>query len=161
MDDRRTKSSASVESGGARIVLDEGASSYRQRVEESVARDVDVALTTVSDQLGSGNNGLYLRLHARASARNDYSYEILIRSDGRLTQSIRRTIDGDAGGPALVQLTTGTTAFEVLQAYRVRFQVSGDRPARLRAKIWKRGEPEPERWTLEATDDAPELSRQA
>jgi hypothetical protein len=40
--------------------------------------------------------------------------------------------------------------------YTVKFRVDAQgQQARLRAKVWKRGEPEPEGWTLEAQDPLP------
>lgn len=149
-----TRSALWVEGGKAIGRLDDGGSSLGAALSQISARDVDVAFTLEFDKLGSGSNGLYLRHHVRQTATSEYRNEMLVKDDARLIYSIRKRVNSVES--VLVQLASnGPMAVDT--PYRLRFQVIGQGPTRLRSKLWRVVDGEPDRWDLDVMDDAAEL----
>jgi PKD repeat protein len=120
------------------------------------AADVDLRTSVALDQLATGG-GTYAYVTGRKVAANsEYRASVRFRSDGRAAVSLNAlrgsstavTIGADTLVPGAV--TAGTKV-------NVRLQVTGTGTTTVRVKTWVDGTPEPERWTITATDSTAAL----
>lgn len=106
--------------------------------------DRDVANVDLRATLSTSNATARIGLAARASTYADY-YVAYLSPDNILRVS-------RCGAHELVKLGKARVRYQRDRRYRVRFQVRGRGPVRLRAKAWPVGTPEPLRWAIETTD---------
>ena len=110
--------------------------------------DHDVANVDLRATLSTSNATARIGLVARSSSYSDY-YVAYLSPDNLLRIS-------RCGSHELTKLGKAQVRYKRDRRYRVRFQVRGDGPVRLRAKAWPVGTPEPVRWAIETTDGSPE-----
>lgn len=110
--------------------------------------DHDVADVDLRATLSTSNATARMGLLARAGTYADY-YVAYLSPDNLLRVS-------RFGSHDLVKLGKAGVRYKSDRRYRIRFQVRGAGPVRLRAKAWPVGTPEPLRWDIETTDSSPE-----
>ncbi|HYO61648.1 MAG TPA: alkaline phosphatase D family protein, partial [Actinomycetota bacterium] len=105
--------------------------------------DHDVLDTTTTATLNSNNENARFGLVARAVGYGDY-YGAYLGPEG-LTIS-RFMVNREE----VVRRVPFAVAPKT--SYVIRFSVSGQSPVTLKAKVWKKGSPEPSRWTVTGSD---------
>lgn len=110
--------------------------------------DHDVAETDLRATISVSNPTARAGLAARASGYADY-YVAYVAPDHMLRIS-------RCGHHAETRLAKQKVRFSADRRYRLRMQVRGTGPVRIRAKLWPLGTPEPRMWTAETIDTAPE-----
>jgi hypothetical protein len=148
------KTTVGVGNGGASITMTAGASSFNGTLAEVSSTDVDITVSMATEKLGSGNNGLYLRVVTRTTSTAHYGFMTLVKMDGSLYQTLYKNVSGT--DTTIVSLGPNVKVAPN-ERLRLRAQATGTNPTTLRAKFWKDVEAEPERWQLETSDSAPEL----
>lgn len=110
--------------------------------------DHDVANVDLRTTLSTSNATARMGLVARATTYADY-YVAYLSPDDLLRIS-------RFGSHDLTKLGRARVPYKKDRRYRIRFQVRGTGPVRLRAKAWPVGTPEPARWAIETTDSSTE-----
>ena len=129
-----------------RIGETENRNSYRPN--PVLVLDHDVADVDLRTTLSTSNATARMGLVARAATYADY-YVAYLSPDNLLRIS-------RCGSHDLVKLGKAKVRYQKDRRYRIRFQVRGTGPVRLRAKAWPVGTPEPPRWAIETTDSSTE-----
>jgi hypothetical protein len=112
----------------------------------------DVTTSVELDELASR-----VTVIGRKVEEDDYRLVVALTSDEQVTVALMSRQDR-----TMVPLsnTVGLLgAYQPGDAISIRFQVYGVRPALLRAKVWRGGEPEPEAWTVSGQDGFEPLQR--
>ena len=135
-----------AERGIFRFPATENRTTYRPT--PVLALDHDVADVDVRTTISASNATARLGLLARASTYADY-YAAYIAPDHALLLS-------RCGHHHETRLAKQQVRFSPDRRYRLRMQVRGAGPVRIRAKLWPLGTPEPRTWTVETIDQAPE-----
>lgn len=121
--------------------------SYLASVQEDSS---DVRLSFTTDQVATGG-GIYTTVSGRrVSSSDDYRLNVRLGNVNNVVVSI-----GALKGATSVTLSPGVTVpgtYEPGSDIHVRLQVQGTNPTRIQAKAWLGGAPEPETWTVSATD---------
>lgn len=104
------------------------------------AMNVDIALP----QLPVGGSS-YSTAHVRRIGSEDYRARILVRPSGAVFLQLQRNT------AVLTHTLTPVTA-EVGDTLHLRLEAVGTFPTALQAKLWRDGSPEPQDWTVTATD---------
>ena len=110
--------------------------------------DHDVTDIDVRTILSVSNRTARAGVAARATNYSDF-YVAYLAPDGVLRLS-------RCGHHDERRLGKDRVRFAADRRYRLRFQVRGTGPVRLRAKVWRLGTPEPRGWTVEAIDASPD-----
>lgn len=124
----------------------ENSNSYRPN--PVLVLDHDVANVDLRATLSTSNATARIGLVSRASTYADY-YAAFLSPDDALRVA-------RCGAHELKNLGKAKVRYQRDRRYRIRFQVRGSGPVRLRAKVWPVGTPEPLRWSIETTDGARE-----
>ena len=122
---------------------------------EVSALDVDAAVSMTVPEAPDGN-GVYLSLIARVmDDAGDLGYRLSVNVDegGQVTQSLKALDEA----PLDNGVVTFAAAYTPGAIVRLRIQVEGESPTRLRGRVWLASEPEPEVWAIEADDSTAEL----
>lgn len=142
-----------VADGVASLTLDAAGAGPLVALDDVSTDDADVQVVLSTDKLGGGS-GLYTSVIARA-VDDDRSYytTLALHDDGTIDAIlIRKQSTEDKIVRSSALLTVGPD-----EPVRVRMQATGTAPTHLRMKAWKATEAEPGAWTLEVTDETPEL----
>lgn len=149
----------SVQDGVGRI-LAKPAREVRALIGPTATAHVDLQAVVSCDSVGGANDtslgsGLYISMVARSIAANDYYGKFIIDTGGSISVALSANVP--AGEVPLVDRRVTGAAVKPNEKLRVRFQVSGTLPTRLRARVWKATDPEPAAWHAETTDGTPAL----
>lgn len=125
-----------------RMGATENRNSYRPN--PVLVLDHDVADIDLRATLSTSNATARIGLAARAASYEDY-YVAYLSPDNLLRIS-------RCGAHDLKKLGKTGVGYRANRRYRLRFQVRGRGPVKLRAKAWPVGTPEPRRWSIEAED---------
>lgn len=145
------------------VSVADGAAHLPARVAETLtavlhevsALDVDATVSITVPEAPDGN-GVYLSLIARVmDDAGDLGYRLSVNVDegGQVTQSLKALDEA----PLDNGVVTFGAAYTPGAIVRLRMQVEGESPTRLRGRVWLGAEPEPEVWAIEADDSTAEL----
>ena len=134
------------ERGVFRFPATENRTTYRPT--PVVVLDHDVADADVRTTISVSNATVRAGLLARAATYADY-YTAYVAPDHVLLLS-------RCGHHHETRLAKQKVRFSPDRRYRLRMQVRGAGPVRIRAKLWPLGTPEPRAWTVETIDTAPD-----
>lgn len=143
----------SVDGGKGRITMLPGASSaaYPDGVKET---GTDLGFTFASDKPPT-SGGIYVSaVGRRVPTVGSYRAHVSLRPNGKVLFQLIRTEAG-RGEIDLAQ-ALGVTGLTAGVAMRVRVQVTGTSPTKIRGKVWAAGASEPD-WLLSVTDATPGL----
>ncbi|MDP9067139.1 MAG: hypothetical protein M3N53_02170 [Actinomycetota bacterium] len=140
-----------VESGRGIYRMPETENRNPYRPNPVLVLDRDVADIDVRTTLSTTNATARIGVAARATGYADY-YVAYLSPDNLLRI-------GRCGHHDLRKIGTKQMRYVANRRYRIRFQVRGSGPVRLRAKAWPAGSAEPLKWTLEVIDSAPDAIR--
>ncbi len=117
--------------------------------------DLETQLVFSYDKSATGG-GTYMTIQGRRiDAQNNYATKTRVMPSGDLQVLLTRTVAG----------TETTLSSQIVPSLKVaageqlvaRTQVTGTSPTTIRAKVWKKGAPEPSSWNLTTTDGAASL----
>lgn len=150
---------ASVADGGARVVLNAGTGG--QGLLELSVLDVEESVVVTTDKPSApsdaGTGGIFVYLHGRRiSSATSYWVGLWITESNTVRLGITRLIRGEETTLALSNHVPGI-AYVPGMRLQVRATYEGTFPTKLRGKVWKAEESEPTAWTIEASDNTPEL----
>lgn len=123
---------------------------------ENVDVQAVVSFDDVGDADGGTGNGSYLSVTSRDSGKGSYLTQFAIQN-GRVKISPLARVP-PAPDVALGQDLT-MVVVKPNEQLRLRVQVTGGLPTRLRAKAWKASEPEPAEWQSSVVDNSPALQQ--
>lgn len=161
----RITGAASVKDGVGRMLPAAGKGVFAF-ADSISASDIDLqAVVTTSavgttDDAGAGiGSGLYISLSGRATADGSsaYSGSVIVQNGGAV--GIGLTVRLGGVDTSLLRINAGSTIIAG-EALRVRIQIEGTMPTRLRGKAWKASVSEPDGWPAEVQDGTPSLQQQ-
>ncbi|MDE0804277.1 MAG: PKD domain-containing protein, partial [Acidimicrobiales bacterium] len=115
--------------------------------------DTDLKATVALDTVPVGGDAYLSLLGRRVTATDDYGLKLRYRPDGSVIAYLQSRVGGATttiGFSSLPGISLGAD-----DAIQVRLQVSGTSTTTLNAKVWPAGTPEPEAWTLTASEPTP------
>ncbi|CAN5925772.1 hypothetical protein BH11MYX4_BH11MYX4_39890 [soil metagenome] len=160
----RVTGTASVAGGVGRMVPAIGTGVYVFS-DAVAAGDIDLQVVVTSSAIGNKSDaglalgsGLFVSLIGRAAAGNssNYAAAVIVENGGTVGFGLSSRVNGVDTSLSRVSAERTVAAGEAL---RIRFQIVGTRPTRLRGKTWKTSEPEPAAWTAEVEDSAAPLQQ--
>jgi PKD repeat protein len=118
--------------------------------------DAETSLTLTNDKAPTGNGLLASVVGRRVSSNNEYRGRL--RVSGR-TVSLALTKLAGSGTETVLQsdVPLAGVSYTAGTALRVRLQVAGTTPTRLRMKVWPAASTEPADWQVTATDSTAAL----
>ena len=128
-------------------------------------RDMDMQAILTASAVGVANDagpglggGLFIALYGRCSSDTTSRYvgSVIVQSGGVIGLGLVARVAGV--DTSLVRITVSPVVVAG-EALRVRFQIVGASPTRLRGKVWKASESEPTFWPAEAEDSTPALQQ--
>ena len=118
--------------------------------------DTDATLTVSTDKAPTGG-GQYVSILGRyRPGAGAYQADLRMMSTGAVSVGITKVI-GTTESNVKAAVNSGI-AYAPGDTLSVRVQVVGSSPTTIRAKVWKKGTPEPAAWTVSGTDSTPELA---
>ncbi len=145
----------SVGEGTARMTPQVG-QTLRGVLREPSALDVDAAVSVAVPDVPDGI-GVYVALHARVvdeSGGSAYRFQLVVKETGEVAASLKSTDDDE---PLAVREVVFDPPYVAGTTLRMRVQVEGTDPTRLRGRVWPASEAEPEAWTVEGEDVTADL----
>jgi PKD repeat protein len=146
--------SFSVSGGAGRIAgaVNGNRSAFLTAVQQS---DFDIK-TDVSLNTASTGGGAYASIIGRrVSNGNDYRLKLRWVAGGTATIYLTRTLAGAETILSTVNVPAGQLTIAPGDVLRTRFQVIGNSPTTVKAKLWRANTQEPAAWTSTATDNTP------
>jgi hypothetical protein len=118
------------------------------------APDVEMLTSVNLDRVADGG-GTSFAVTGRTGGWNSvYAAGSTVRANGTVSLSLSRIQTTQSVLSAINVAGLTVAPGDVL---RLRFEITGASPTRLRAMIWKAGTPMPTAWTITTTDSTPEL----
>jgi hypothetical protein len=148
-----SSASFSVTGGAARMGILKAGAGMVAKLPSVATDDADLQIVLSSDKLGSGS-GLYLTVLGRGSGSNGYQTQLRLDGTGRVNVQLLRQFETVETELARVENVLTLSPNEQV---RVRLQVFGRSPTRIRSKVWKAADVEPPSWLAEAADTTPAL----
>ena len=91
------------------------------------------------------------------AATTEYRVRLRFAPGGALKLMFTKTVGSSTEVAIGTEITVPALTYTAGQMYRIRFDVSGTNPTKLRAKVWLASATEPTAWTLSNTDSEPTL----
>ncbi|HEY3832966.1 MAG TPA: PKD domain-containing protein [Acidimicrobiia bacterium] len=154
-----TTGTASVSNGAGAIHLVTSAAGRGYYLPNVSLLDSDSVVdfgTNVAPAGGTGGQIGYITAR-RVAATTEYRVRLRFVPGGGLKLMFTKTVGSSAETAIGSEITVPGLAYTAGQMYRMRFDVSGTNPTKLRAKVWLASGTEPSAWTLTNTDSEPTL----
>ena len=140
----------SVVDGMGRIRMSRAGAGPGMTLNGISSTDTDVQVLVGADRAATGG-GIYLGVRPRVLAGGDHYFaEVRLVSGGGVAVSVGQNTGGTER--ILRSLSVAGLTFVPGTLLSVRVQATGTAPTTLRVKVWARGAPEPDTWTVTVTD---------
>jgi hypothetical protein len=155
LQDALKNATASVNGSAAILTMTAPAPVAYYKLPEVNSVDQNAEFTFQVDQFVVGAT-MFLEIDGRrVGSDNTYYLLLRLRQDFSMTIELSRQIGG-VNAVLAPELSSAVEHVDYSQ-YRLRYQIMGQNPTTVRAKIWIDGQPEPEAWLVTATDNSPVL----
>ncbi len=138
-------SNFSVSGGAGRLRAAAAGSTVGATLGSVASTDTEVQVSASLQQAASGS-GAYVSVLARKVGTEDYQARVKVGSTGVVQLQLMRK------GTTLAALNVAGLTYATGETLQIRVQAYGTSPTTIRAKVWKKGAPEPANWQLTATD---------